>query len=69
MPEGLDLEAWINPPPEESESEEEEEIANLGQVNITNVCSVLCMRVFPNRKSWTCLRVYAHCKHTHSLLH
>jgi len=32
VPEGLDLDAWINPPPEDSESEEEEEIANLGQV-------------------------------------
>ena len=38
MPEGLDLDAWINPPPEDSESEEEEEIANLGQVNINIVC-------------------------------
>ena len=59
MPEGLDLEAWINPPPEESESEEEEEIANLGQVNITNVC----MPVFPSR-----VRVYANCTHTLSFL-
>ncbi len=27
----LDLDAWINPPPEESESEEEEEKEDLGQ--------------------------------------
>ena len=45
MPEGLDLDAWINPPPEDSESEEEEEIANLGQVNI----NIVCMRVIPSR--------------------